>query len=82
VNKLSLPTTTQSIPIIMSSPLRDIRCTLLCKGVDVVIQDHKFLGGSDSVAFQRHRCDTRDGLDHRSQGCHLHFTATCDLGTP
>jgi hypothetical protein len=24
VNKLSLPTTTQSIPIIMSSPLRDI----------------------------------------------------------
>jgi hypothetical protein len=42
VNKLSLPTTTRSIPIITSSPLGDIRCTLLCKGVDVVIQDHKF----------------------------------------
>jgi hypothetical protein len=44
VNKLSLPTTTRSIPIITSSPLRDIRCTLLCRGVDMVIQDHKFLG--------------------------------------
>jgi hypothetical protein len=40
------------------------------------------LGGFDSVAFQWYRCDTGDGLDHRSQGCHLHFTATCDLGTP
>jgi hypothetical protein len=44
VNKLSLPTTTRTIPIITSSLLRDIRCTLLCKGVDVVIQDHKFVG--------------------------------------
>jgi hypothetical protein len=44
VNKLSLPTTTRSIPIIKSSPLGDIRCTLLCKGVYVFIQDHKFLG--------------------------------------
>jgi hypothetical protein len=41
VNKLSLPTTPRSIPIITSSPLGDIQCTLLCKGVDVVIQDHK-----------------------------------------
>jgi hypothetical protein len=32
--------------------------------------------------LQWHRCDTRDGLDHRSQGCHLHFTTTCDFGTP
>jgi hypothetical protein len=44
VNKLSLPTTNRSFPIITSSPLGDIRCTLLCKGVDVVILDHKFLG--------------------------------------
>jgi hypothetical protein len=44
VNKLSLPTTTRSIPIITSSPLGDIRCTLMCRGVDVAIQDHKFLG--------------------------------------
>jgi hypothetical protein len=44
VNKLSLPTTTRSLPIITSSPLGDIRCTLMCQGVDVVIQDHKFLG--------------------------------------
>jgi hypothetical protein len=44
VNKLSLPTTTRSIPIITSSPLGDIRCTLLCKGVDVDIQGHKFIG--------------------------------------
>jgi hypothetical protein len=29
VNKLSLPTTTRSMPIITSSPLGDIRCTLL-----------------------------------------------------
>jgi hypothetical protein len=43
VNKLSLPTTTRSIPIITNSPVGDIRCTLLCRGVDVVIQD-KFLG--------------------------------------
>jgi hypothetical protein len=44
VNKVSLPTTTRSFPIITSSPLGDIRCTLLCKGVDVVIQDHEFSG--------------------------------------
>jgi hypothetical protein len=44
VNKLSIPTTTRLIPVIMSSPLGDIRCTLLCKDVDVVIQDHKFFG--------------------------------------
>jgi hypothetical protein len=44
VNKLSLPTTTRSIPIITSSPLGDIRCTLLCKGVDLDIQGHKFIG--------------------------------------
>jgi hypothetical protein len=37
VNKLSLPTTNRSIPIITSSPLGDIRCTLLCKGVGVDI---------------------------------------------
>jgi hypothetical protein len=43
VNKLSFPTTTRPTPIITSSSLRDIRCTLLCKRVDVVIQDHKFL---------------------------------------
>jgi hypothetical protein len=42
VNKLSLPTTTRSIPIITSSLLGDIRCTLLCKGVEVVIQGHRF----------------------------------------
>jgi hypothetical protein len=44
VNKLSFPTTTRSIPIITSSPLGDIRCTLLCKGVEVVIQDTSSLG--------------------------------------
>jgi hypothetical protein len=44
VSKLSLPTTTRSIPIITSSLLGDIQCTLLCKGVDVVIQDHRFYG--------------------------------------
>jgi hypothetical protein len=44
VNKLSLPTTTRSIPIITSSPLGDIQCTLLCKGVEVVIQGHRFYG--------------------------------------
>jgi hypothetical protein len=44
VNKLSLPTTARSIPIITRSPLEDIMCTLLCKDVDVVIQDHKFFG--------------------------------------
>jgi hypothetical protein len=37
VNKLSLPTTTRSIPIITGSPLGDIGYTLLCKGVNVDI---------------------------------------------
>jgi hypothetical protein len=44
VNKLSLPTTTRSIPIVMSSPLGDIRCTLLRKGGDVTIHGHRFFG--------------------------------------
>jgi hypothetical protein len=53
VNKLSLPTTTRSIPIITSSPLGDIRCTLLFKGVSVD-PGPQVLWGSDSIAFQRH----------------------------
>jgi hypothetical protein len=61
VNKLSLPTTTRSIPIITSSPLEDIRCTLLCKGLDVVIQDHKFLG--DLIVLPSNGIDVILGMD-------------------
>jgi hypothetical protein len=39
VNKLFLPTTTRSIPIITGSPLGDIRCTWLCQGMDVLTQN-------------------------------------------
>jgi hypothetical protein len=61
VNKLSLPTTARSIPIITSSPLRDIRCTLLCKGVDVDIQGHKFFG--DLTVLPSHGIDVILGMD-------------------
>jgi hypothetical protein len=61
VNKLSLPTTTRSIPIITSSPLEDIRCTLLCRGVDVVIQGHKFLG--DLTMLPSNGIDVILGMD-------------------
>jgi hypothetical protein len=61
VNKLSLPTTTRSFPIITSSPLRDIRCTLMCKGVDVVIQDHKFFG--DLIVLPSNGIDVIPGMD-------------------
>jgi hypothetical protein len=61
VNKLSLPTTTRSIPIITSSHLGDIRCTLLCKGVDVVIRDHKFFG--DLTVLPSNGIDVILGMD-------------------
>jgi hypothetical protein len=61
VNKLSLPTTTRSIPIITSSPLGDIRCTLLCKGVDVDIQGHKFYW--DLTVLPSHGIDVILGMD-------------------
>jgi hypothetical protein len=61
VNKLSLPTTTRTIPIITSSPLGDIRCTLLCKGVDVVIQGHRFYG--DLTVLPSHGIDVILGMD-------------------
>jgi hypothetical protein len=61
VNKLSLPTTTQSLPIITSSPLGDIRCTLLCKGVDVVPQDHKF--SRDLTVLPSNGIDVIVGMD-------------------
>jgi hypothetical protein len=61
VNKLSLPTTTRSIPIITSSPLGDIRCTLLCKGVDIDIQGHKFFG--DLTVLPSHGIDVILGMD-------------------
>jgi hypothetical protein len=61
VNKLSLPTTTRSIPIITSSPLGDIRCTLLCKGVDVDIQGHKFIG--DLTVLPSNSIDVILGMD-------------------
>jgi hypothetical protein len=61
VNKLSLPTTTRSMPIITSSPLGDIRCTLLCKGVEVVIQNDKFYG--DLTVLPSHGIDVILGMD-------------------
>jgi hypothetical protein len=61
VNKLSLPTTTRSIPIITSSPLGDIQCTLLCKGVYVDIQGHKFYG--DLTVLPSHGIDVILGMD-------------------
>jgi hypothetical protein len=61
VNKLSLPTTTRSVPIITSSLLGDIRCTLLCKGVEVAIQDHKFYG--DLTVLPSHGIDVILGMD-------------------
>jgi hypothetical protein len=61
VNKLSLPTTTRSIPIITSSPLGDIRCTLLCKGVEVDIQGHRFFG--DLTVFPSNCIDVILGMD-------------------
>jgi hypothetical protein len=61
VNKLSLPTTTRTNPIITSSPLGDIRCTLLCKGVDVVIQGHRFYG--DLTVLPSHGIDVILGMD-------------------
>jgi hypothetical protein len=61
VNKLSLPTTTRPIPIITSSPLGDIRCTLLRKGLDVDIQDHKFFG--DLTVLPSNSIDVILGVD-------------------
>jgi hypothetical protein len=61
VNKFSLLTTTRSIPIITRSPLGDIRCTLLCRGVDVVIQGHKFLG--DLTVLPSNSIDVILGMD-------------------
>jgi hypothetical protein len=61
VNKLSLPTTARAIPIITSSPLGDIRCTLLCKGVDVVIQGHRVYG--DLTVVPSHGIDVILGMD-------------------
>jgi hypothetical protein len=61
VNKLSLPTTTRSIPVITSSPLGDIRCTLLCKVVDVDIQGHKFFG--DLTVLPSNGIDVILGMD-------------------
>jgi hypothetical protein len=61
LNKFSLPTTTRSIPIITSSSLGDIRCTLLCKGVEVVIQDHTFYG--DLTVLPSHGIDVILGMD-------------------
>jgi hypothetical protein len=61
VNKLPLPTTTRLTPIITSLPLEDIRCTLLCKGVDVVIQDHKFFG--DLIVLPSNGIDVILGMD-------------------
>jgi hypothetical protein len=61
LNKLSLPTTVRSIPIITSSPLGDIRCTLLCKGVDVDIQGHKFF--VDLTVLPSHGIDVILGMD-------------------
>jgi hypothetical protein len=53
--------TTRSIPIITSSPLGDIRCTLLCKGVDVDIQGHKFYG--ELTVLPSHGIDVILGMD-------------------
>jgi hypothetical protein len=61
VNKLSLTTTTRSIPIITSSPLGDIQCILLCKGVDVDIQGHKFFG--DLTVLPSHGINVILGMD-------------------
>jgi hypothetical protein len=61
VNKLSLPITTRSIPIITSPPLGDIRCTLLCEGVDVDIQGHKFFG--DLIVLPSNGIDVILGMD-------------------
>jgi hypothetical protein len=61
VNKLSLPTTTRLIPIITSSPLGDIKCTLLCRDVDVVILDHKFLG--DLIVLPSNGIDVILGME-------------------
>jgi hypothetical protein len=61
VNKLSLPTTTRSIPIITSSSLRDIRCSLLCKRVDVDIQGHKF--SRDLTVLPSNGIDVILGMD-------------------
>jgi hypothetical protein len=61
VNKLSLPTTTRTVPIITSSPLGDIQCTLLCKDVDMVIQDHKFFG--DLTVLLSNGIDVILGMD-------------------
>jgi hypothetical protein len=61
MNKLSLPTTTRSFPIITSSPLGDIQSTLLCKGVDVVIQYHKFFG--DLTVLPSNGIDVILGMD-------------------
>jgi hypothetical protein len=80
VNILSLPITTRSIPIITSSPLGDIWCTLLYKDVEVVIWDHKF--SMDLTVLPSNGIDVILGMDHYPQRGHLHFTETCDFGTP
>jgi hypothetical protein len=49
------------MPIITSSPLGDIRCTLLCKGVEGVIQDHTFYG--DLTVLPSHSIDVILGID-------------------
>jgi hypothetical protein len=61
VNKLSLPITARTLPIITSSPLGDIRCTLLCKGVDVDIQGDKFCG--DLTVLPSNGIDVILGMD-------------------
>jgi hypothetical protein len=49
------------MPIITSSPLGDIRCTLLCKGVEVVIQGHTFCG--DLTVLPSQGIDVILGMD-------------------
>jgi hypothetical protein len=61
VRKFSLPTTTRSLPIITSSPLGDIRCTLICKGVDADIQGHEFFG--DLTVLPSHGINVILGMD-------------------
>jgi hypothetical protein len=61
MNKLSLPTTTRMFPMITSSPFGDIRCTLMCKREDVVIQDHKFFG--DLTVLPSNEIDVILGMD-------------------
>ena len=57
----SLPMTIRSRPIVTSSPLGDLRCTLECKGVRIMIQGMPFM--ADLTVLKSEGIDVVLGMD-------------------